>query len=88
MAGHLPIPTRAFHRAVLKNIREIKPMKYFERYPIKGGFAQRLTQDYQMNDEHGLVDDEIVSFTPEHRKHTYEIHLDSSGKINQIYLVK
>ncbi len=87
MAGHLPIKTEMFHEGIVNTIRDIKKLAYFKRYPHVTGIVQRLTPDYEMNEDHGLVDDEIISYTPSTRDRSYEIHLDSSGKINQVYLV-
>lgn len=90
MAGHLPIPTDNFLIRLLNSFKKkhnIKELKYFERIPNgnENSTIQRLSADYQMNDEHGLIDDEIIAINYTDR--TYEIHLDKDEKINQVYLV-
>ena len=50
-----------------------------------GGNMQRLTSDYRMDEEHGLIDDEIIAYSTQDK--ILEIHLDYKGKINQVYLV-
>lgn len=42
-------------------------------------------ESYNMDDEHGLVDHEVIAVVRE--EDTLEFHLDKSGKINEIYLV-
>ena len=87
MASHIPTPTTEEHFKMLSLFPEIKTMPILKRMVVEGGYIFRLSSDYQMNEYHGLVDDEIVSFTPDSMHCTFEIHLDSSGKINQVYLV-
>ena len=88
MAGHLPIPTDDLVIKVMKSFKkkhDIKQLKHFERIPHGVGTIQRLSADYQMNDEHGKVDDEIIAINYQDR--TLEVHLDKDEKINQVYLV-
>lgn len=90
MAGHLPIPTNRVHnsrikRAMDKNIADQKP---FDRVPDDKGYFQLLTHEYDMNDEHGLIDDLIFCFVPKSMDKIFEYHLDKDKKINAIYLVK
>ena len=90
MAGHLPIPTNTYHNSVIKTAKKLNivNMKPFERIRVtNGGFYQNLTKEYEMNEEHGLIDDEIFSYTPSTLDKIYEYHLDKNGKINAIYLV-
>jgi hypothetical protein len=64
MAGHLPIPTDDLVIKVLKSFKKkhkIKELKHFDRIPHGVGTIQRLSSDYKMDEEHGLVDDEIIA---------------------------
>lgn len=88
MAGHLPIATDDLVIKVLKSFKkkhDIKQVKHFERIPHGVGTIQRLSSDYKMDEEHGLVDDEIIAINYQDR--TLEVHLDKNEKINQVYLV-
>ena len=88
MAGHLPRPTDDLVIKVLKSFKkkhDIKQVKHFERIPHGVGTIQRLSSDYKMDEEHGLVDDEIIAINYQDR--TLEVHLDKNEKINQVYLV-
>jgi len=88
MAGHLPIATDNLVIKVLKSFKkkhDIKQVKHFERIPHGVGTIQRLSSDYKMDEEHGLVDDEIIAINYQDR--TLEVHLDKDEKINQVYLV-
>ena len=90
MAGHLPIATDDLVIKVMKSFKKkhtIKQLKPFERIPHGRCTIQRLSSDYAMDDEHGLIDDEIVSFVDLDKDHILEIHLDKDEKINQVYLV-
>ena len=93
MAGHLPIATKEFHRGLvrlLKSITPIKEIREFGKVKFEGGEGQyfmRLSKEYVMDEEHGLVDDEIISFVDLSKDHILEIHLDKDEKINQVYLV-
>jgi hypothetical protein len=87
MAGHLSIPTTQQHRDMLNKFPNIKEMGFFKRQEVDNGYIFRLSSDYAMDEEHGMVDDEIVSFTPLTMECIYEIHLDKDQKINQVYLV-
>jgi hypothetical protein len=88
MAGHLPIAKDDMVLKVLKSFKkkhDIKQVKHFERIPHGVGTIQRLNSDYKMDEEHGLVDDEIIAINYQDR--TLEVHLDKDEKINQVYLV-
>lgn len=88
MAGHLPIATDDLVIKVLKSFKkkhDIKQVKHFERIPHGVGTIQRLSSDYKMDEEHGLIDDEIIAINYQDR--TLEVHLDKNEKINQVYLV-
>lgn len=93
MAGHLAIPTKTIHTmwvssflSVIEN--DFNKVEYFKEIPkIGGGHFKRLTSDYFMNEEHGKVDFEVFSYTPIFGQCSYEIHLNSHKRINQVYLV-
>jgi|688.fasta_scaffold156639_4 hypothetical protein len=88
MAGHLPIATDDLVIKVMKSFKKkhnIKQLKPFERIPHGLSTIQRLSSDYAMDDEHGLIDDEIIAINYQDR--TLEVHLDKDEKINQVYLV-
>jgi hypothetical protein len=88
MAGHLPIPTNDLVIKVMKSFKKkhnIKELKVFERIPHGSANIQRLSSDYKMDEEHGLVDDEIIAINYQDR--ILEVHLDKYEKINQVYLV-
>ena len=91
MAGHLPIATTKYHVKLVNLFGVIKPIKEAKEFDkIKYGEKQyfmRLSKDYEMNEEHGLIDDEIISFVDLDKDHILEIHLDKNEKINQVYLV-
>jgi hypothetical protein len=90
MAGHLPIPTSRLHEAIIRGakILRIENQKPFERIKVpNGGYYQCLTKEYEMNEEHGKVDDVIFCFVPKEMDKIYEYHLNKNGKINAIYLV-
>ena len=88
MAGHLPIPTDDLVIKVMKSFKkkhDIKQLTHFKRIPHGVGTIQRLSLDYRMDDEHCLIDDEIIAINYQDR--TLEIHYDKNEKINQVYLV-
>ncbi len=91
MAGHLPITTKEFHIGLVKLMKSIKPIKQtkeFDRLKFNDKkYFMRLSKDYAMDEEHGLIDDEIISFVDLDKDHILEIHLDKDEKINQVYLV-
>ena len=91
MAGHLPIGVTEFHIGLVKLMKSIKPIKEtkeFDKVKVNDKkYFMRLSIDYAMDDEHGLIDDEIISFVDLDRDHIFEIHLDKDEKINQVYLV-
>ena len=89
MAGHLPIKTNRVHnsriaRALEMNIADQKP---FKRIQVNTGYFQLLTHEYEMNEEHGFIDDLIFCFVPKSMDKIFEYHLDKDKKINEIYLV-
>ena len=88
MAGHLPIATDDLVIKVMKSFKKkhiIKELKPFERIPHGSATIQRLSSDYSMNEEHGLIDDEIIAINYQDR--ILEVHLDKDEKVNQVYLV-
>lgn len=88
MAGHLPIATDNLVVKTIKSFKkkhDIKQLKYFDRIPHGLATIQRLSPDYAMDEEHGLVDDEIIAIN--YQEKTLEVHLDKDEKINQVYLV-
>jgi hypothetical protein len=92
MAGHLPVKATGVLRKIVQdflNDWDLKRIQFFKHYEVEGikGYFQRLTSNYNMDEEHGLEDDEIFCFTPDHGRYIYEIHLDKSKNINQIYYV-
>lgn len=89
MAGHLPIPVTGKHQEHVKiaKLMNIQAKKPFERIKMGSGWYQLLTPEYQMNEEHGKIDELIFCYIPKERDKTFEYHLDKEGKINQIYLV-
>lgn len=100
MAGHLPIPTNKFHEGLFfacKHSKKLREAKYYERIRLEnsyGGYFQRLpVEDYNMDEETGMIDREVYSFVPddENSYEIYEIHIghgyNGELKINQIYLV-
>ena len=91
MAGHLPIATKEFHRELVKLFKSMKPIKEAKEFDkVKFNdkkYFMRLSKDYEMNEEHGLIDDEIISFVDLDKDHILEIHLDKNEKINKVYLV-
>ena len=73
---------------LFKSMKPIKEAKEFDKVKFNDTkYFMRLSKDYEMNDEHGLIDDEIVSFVDLDKDHILEIHLDKDEKINQVYLV-
>ena len=89
MAGHLPIATTKEHRNLVKELVDrLKSLNFFIKIHCpKGGYFMRLDDNYRMDEEHGLKDDEIFSYTPAHGEYILEIHLDSDKNINQVYKV-
>jgi|TARA_Y100000389_G_scaffold204481_1_gene257299 hypothetical protein len=90
MAGHLPIELDREHLKIIMQAidLEIENQKPFERIKQKDdSFFQLLTKEYEMNEEHGKIDDLIFSYTPNTLEKSYEYHLDERGNVNQIYLV-
>ena len=91
MAGHLPIATTAEHSNLLlelNKIKEIQSLPHFMRVRgTNGTFMNLPVNEYNMDEETGLKDEYVISFTPSHMEHILEIHLNSEGKINQVYLV-
>lgn len=92
MAGHLPIKTKTFHINKVKEFKEmvgdIKSEPFYKKRKTEnGGCFFRLSNEYFMDEEHGMVDDIVISYTPPSMACTYEIHLDKNEKINKVYLV-
>jgi hypothetical protein len=91
MAGHLPIVTTEFHRGLVKLLKSMKPIKEakeFDKIKVSDKrYFMRLSKEYAMDEEHGLVDDEIISFVDLDKDHILEIHLSEKTEINQVYLV-
>jgi hypothetical protein len=93
MAGHLPLVTTDFHVKLVeefKNNRTLQMAPLFERIRVEGfeGFFQRLTDEYNMDEETGLEDSHIFFYCGNTKKDEYfEVHLDKDLKINQVYLV-
>lgn len=91
MAQHCPIPTTTFHKGIVNSFKkkhDIKTVKFFERFPVTDKifpYVQRLTPEYEMNEDHGKVDDEIIAYSTQEK--ILEIHLNKNGGINQVYLV-
>ena len=90
MAGHLPIELDRMHLKIIMQAidLEIEKQKPFERIKQKDdSFFQLLTKEYEMNEEHGKIDDLIFCYTPNTLDKIYEYHLDKRGNVNQVYLV-
>jgi hypothetical protein len=88
MAGHLPIATDDLVVKTINSFKKkhkIKELKHFDRIPHGLATIQRLSSDYAMDEEHGLIDDEIIAIN--YQDKILEIHLDKDEKINQVYLV-
>ena len=92
MAGHLPVKQTMFRLALLELAKEcLKDVKEdfkkvqlekFDKYK-----TMRLpVEDYNMDDETGLVDSEVIAIVRD--EDTLEYHLDENGKLNAIYLVR
>ena len=90
MAGHLPIKLDRMHLKIIMQAIDLESEKQkpFERIKQKDdSFFQLLTKEYEMNEEHGKIDDLIFSYTPNTLDKIYEYHLDERGNVNQVYLV-
>ena len=92
MVGHLPIKTKSYHVNKLeeykKMVKDIKSEPFYKRRIAEnGGTFYRLPSEYFMDEEHGLEDNEVVSYTPPSMGCIYEIHLNAKGEINMVYLV-
>ena len=93
MAGHLPLATTNFHVKLVeefKNNRTLQTAKFFDRIRVEGfeGYFQRLTNEYNMDEETGLKDSHILFYCGNEQNDEYfEVHLDERLKINQVYLV-
>lgn len=91
MAGHLPIATKVEHTKLvleLNNIKRIQSLTELMRIKGSNGTFMKLpVKDYNMDDETGLKDEYVISFTPSHMEHILEIHLNDRGDINQVYKV-
>jgi hypothetical protein len=93
MAGHLPLVTTDFHVQLVeefKNNKVLQNANVFDKIKVDGyeGFFQRLSNDYNMDEETGLTDSHIFFYCGNEKNDEYfEIHLDFYLKINQVYLV-
>ena len=93
MAGHLPLVATDFHIKLVeefKNNLTLQRAKFFDRIKIEGyeGYFQRLTDEYNMDEETGLKDSHIFFYCGNEKNDEYfEIHLDERLKVNQVYLV-
>jgi hypothetical protein len=92
MAGHLPVKKSGFPRVISNNFKmeHIKKLEYFKKEKCLGYNIQRLpVSEYAMDEEHGKVDEEVLSFWKEGvaEEKVYEIHFDKDMKINEVYLV-
>jgi hypothetical protein len=96
MAGHLPIPTTKEHSSLvleLNKIKRIQDLPHFLKVEgSKGTFMRLPTEDYNMDDESGFVDEYVISHTKYNNEsgnmdELLEIHLDKEGRINIVYLV-
>jgi len=92
MAGHLPIGKAGFARIIEKTpLEQVKKLNYYIPYKMLGYTIKRLPVDkYHMDEEHGKVDEEVLSYQSEDNgqiEYMYEIHLDKDMKINEVYLV-
>ena len=92
MAGHLPIATTKEHSSLvieLNKIKRIQDLPHFLKVNgSKGAFMRLPTEDYNMDDESGFVDEYVISHTKYgNMDEILEIHLDKEGKINIVYLV-
>ena len=94
MAGHLPLQIIDFHIKLVeefKNNRELQTAPFYDRIKVNGfeGYFQRLpTDEYNMDEETGLVDDQVFFFCGNEAEDEYfEIHLNDRLKVNQVYLV-
>ena len=86
MAGHLPIKTNKNIEKLIRNFQKEKPTsKTFEEFSCGRGRIARLSNDYFMNDWHGLKDSEVICIAFSER--SFEVHLDKDNNINQIYMV-
>jgi hypothetical protein len=91
MAGHLPVKNTMFRLALLELAKQcLKDVKQnFKRVQLER-FDKYKTyrlpvEDYNMDDETGLIDSEVIAV--EREEDTLEFHLNKDGKINAIYLV-
>ena len=91
MAGHLPIAKTAEHSNLLLELNKIKRIQSLPHFiRVKGSngtFMNLPVKEYNMDEETGLKDEYVISFTQSHMEHILEIHLNDEGKINQVYLV-
>ena len=91
MAGHLPVKNTMFRLALLelakqclKDVKENFKRVQLERFD-KYKTYRLPVEDYNMDEETGLIDSEVIAVSRE--EDTLEFHLNKDGKINAIYLV-
>lgn len=93
MAGHLPVKNTMFRLALLteaiKELNKYERIEFYKKLPIERFTKYNVmvlpVEDYEMNDEHGLIDETVIAITRE--EDILEYHLDKDEKINAIYLV-
>ena len=89
MAGHLPIEIDITHTKIVSSFKKkhkIKELDYFKRIQHGKGKMYRLPLDeFNMDDETGLVDDEVIAL--EYEDKIIEYHLNKNQKLHQVYLV-
>jgi hypothetical protein len=89
MAGHLPVKKSGFPRVIVNSFKmeHVKRLPILEWVKVIGVDVMRLpVDDYEMNEEHGKVDEEVLSY--KWKGETYEMHLAKDMTINEVYLVK
>jgi hypothetical protein len=88
MAQHIPTAKVGFP-TLLKNtskMEHIKKLPILEKVKVLGVEVMRLPLDrYEMNDEHGGVDEEVLTYQMNDK--TYEVHFAEDMSINEVYLV-
>ena len=94
MAGHLPVKKSGFPRVISNSFKmeHLKKLEHFKKEKCLGYNIQRLpVSDYAMDEEHGKVDEEVLSFWKDEvegeDQKVYEIHFDKDMNINEVYLV-
>jgi len=90
MAGHLPVKKGGFPRIISNNFKleHLKKLKHLKKERCLGVNIQRLPVDeYRMDEEHGKVDEEVLSYWKDGVEGVYEIHFAKDMSINEVYLV-